>query len=68
MGSPGADEQDRGMSSTSPSWRERYRQAARDAGFLLRLWPTLVARALAPGTPKPAETTRETGGKCTSCG
>ena len=35
------------MSSTSPSWRERYRQAARDAGFLLRLWPILLLAFLA---------------------
>ena len=47
MGSPGADEQDRGMSNASSARRERYRQAARDAGFLLRLWPILLLAFLA---------------------
>ena len=35
------------MSSTSPSWRGRYRQAARDAVFLLSLWPILLLAFLA---------------------
>ena len=30
------------MSNASPAWRGRYRQAARDAVFLLRLWPILL--------------------------
>ena len=42
MGPPGADEQDRGMSNASSVRRGRYRQAARDAAFLLRLWPILL--------------------------
>lgn len=37
LGPPGADEQDRGMSNASSARRGRYRQAARDAAFLLRL-------------------------------
>ena len=42
MGPPGADEQDRGMSNASSVRRGRYRQAVRDAAFLLRLWPILL--------------------------
>ena len=42
MGPPGADERDRGMSNASSARRGRYRQAARDAAFLLRLWPILL--------------------------
>ena len=35
------------MSNASPAWRECYQQAARDAAFLLRLWPTLLLAFLA---------------------
>lgn len=35
------------MSDASPAWRGRYRQAARDAVFLLSLWPILLLAFLA---------------------
>ena len=47
MGPPGADEQDRGVSNASSVRRGRYRQAVRDAAFLLRLWPILLLAFLA---------------------